>query len=215
MIKYIIKGDIFKIPRVKNYAHGCNCAGAMGKGIAVQFRKMFPEMYLQYKRLCLEGTFLPGDVFVYKYKEGFVFNLGTQSTWRTKATLGNIRESLTKMMAIAEEKGIDSIAITSTDIDFDDACDSDIRVAYNDHTIGKRVFVYANELGGQVLDNILNAIIKKYYPVSKICHWKRLWDVVENSYYNNGKTFIGNVEVPVNSLAFILKDYKEYQNLEI
>ncbi len=111
MIKYINKGDIFKIPGVKNYAHGCNCAGAMGKGIAVQFKKMFPEMYLQYKRLCLEGIFLPGDVFVYKYSEGFVFNLGTQSTWRTKATLSNIRESLTKMMAIAEEKGIDSIAM--------------------------------------------------------------------------------------------------------
>lgn len=120
-----------------------------------------------------------------------------------------------KKLIVEGVEGIDSIAITSTDIDFDDACDSDIRVAYNDHTIGKRVFVYANELGGQVLDNILNAIIKKYYPVSKICHWKRLWDVVENSYYNNGKTFIGNVEVPVNSLAFILKDYKEYQNLEI
>ena len=111
MIKYINKGDIFKIPGVKNYAHGCNCAGAMGKGIAVQFRKMFPEMYLQYKRLCLEGSFLPGDVFVYKYNEGLVFNLGTQSTWRTKATLGSIRESLAKMMAIADEKGIDSIAM--------------------------------------------------------------------------------------------------------
>lgn len=111
MVKYIDKGDIFRIPEVKNYAHGCNCAGAMGKGIAVQFRKMYPEMYLQYKKLCLEGVFLPGDVFVYKYNEGFVFNLGTQLTWRTKATLENIRESLTKMMAIAEEKGIESIAM--------------------------------------------------------------------------------------------------------
>lgn len=111
MVKYIDKGDIFRIPGVKNYAHGCNCAGAMGKGIAVQFRKMYPEMYLQYKKLCLEGVFLPGDVFVYKYNEGFVFNLGTQLTWRTKATLENIRESLTKMMAIAEEKGIESIAM--------------------------------------------------------------------------------------------------------
>lgn len=111
MIKYINKGDIFKIPGVKNYAHGCNCAGAMGKGIAVQFRKMFPEMYLQYKKLCLEGAFLPGDVFVYKYTEGLVFNLGTQLTWRTKATLGNLCESITKMMALAEEKGIDSIAM--------------------------------------------------------------------------------------------------------
>ena len=32
MIHYIEYGDIFKIPGVTSYAHGCNCAGAMGKG---------------------------------------------------------------------------------------------------------------------------------------------------------------------------------------
>ena len=35
MIRYIEKGDIFRIEGVSSYAHGCNCAGAMGKGIAV------------------------------------------------------------------------------------------------------------------------------------------------------------------------------------
>ena len=33
--------------------------------------------------------------------------------------------------------------------------------------------------------------------------------------YDNDNKFVGNVEVPVNSLAFILMDYKEYRNLEI
>ena len=31
MVCYIEEGDIFQIPQIKNYAHGCNCAGAMGK----------------------------------------------------------------------------------------------------------------------------------------------------------------------------------------
>ena len=31
MIRYIEKGDIFRIDGVSSYAHGCNCAGAMGK----------------------------------------------------------------------------------------------------------------------------------------------------------------------------------------
>ena len=34
---------------VSSYAHGCNCAGAMGKGIAVQFKSKYPDMYLEYK----------------------------------------------------------------------------------------------------------------------------------------------------------------------
>ena len=48
MIKFIAYGDIFSISGISCYAHGCNCAGAMGKGIALQFKKRFPQMYLQY-----------------------------------------------------------------------------------------------------------------------------------------------------------------------
>ena len=47
MIRYIEKGDIFRIDGVSSYAHGCNCAGAMGKGIAVQFKSKYPDMYLE------------------------------------------------------------------------------------------------------------------------------------------------------------------------
>ena len=49
MIHYIKDGDIFSIEGVTNFAHGCNCAGSMGRGIAVQFRKKFPRMYENYK----------------------------------------------------------------------------------------------------------------------------------------------------------------------
>ncbi len=49
MIKYIEKGDIFNISGVSSYAHGCNCAGAMGKGIALQFHpsEFFYKKYLK------------------------------------------------------------------------------------------------------------------------------------------------------------------------
>ena len=66
-----------------------------------------------------------------------------------------------------------------------------------------------------MLNKILDAVINKYYNVSKVSHWKKLWDVIEKNYYDNDNKFVGNVEVPVNSLAFILMDYKEYRNLEI
>ena len=42
MIVYIEEGDIFSFSTIKNYAHGCNCAGAMGKGIALAFKEKFP-----------------------------------------------------------------------------------------------------------------------------------------------------------------------------
>ena len=43
MVIYIKEGDIFALDGVNSYAHGCNCAGAMGKGIALQFRNRFPD----------------------------------------------------------------------------------------------------------------------------------------------------------------------------
>lgn len=101
MIKYIEKGDIFNISGVSSYAHGCNCAGAMGKGIALQFRSKYPEMYSEYKAMCKDGIYKPGDVFDYNYGDGHIYNLGTQATWRTKARIEYIERSVKAMLELA------------------------------------------------------------------------------------------------------------------
>ncbi|NLR58227.1 macro domain-containing protein [Chitinophaga polysaccharea] len=111
MITYINEGDIFLIPGVNNYAHGCNCAGAMGKGIAVTFKEKFPKMYQEYKQLCRNKQFTPGDVFMHNYGGGMVFNLGTQQSWTTKATIEAVATSLGKMLWLAKENHVDKIAL--------------------------------------------------------------------------------------------------------
>ncbi len=111
MMFWIKEGDIFALQDVKNYAHGCNCAGAMGKGIALQFKKKFPDMYLEYRDLCKSGEFTLGDVYTYNYDSGYIFNLGTQASWRTKAKLDAIEKSLETMLLIAHEKEIKQIAL--------------------------------------------------------------------------------------------------------
>ena len=114
-LHYIDKGDIFLIPGVTSYAHGCNCAGAMGKGIAVQFRKKFPDMYMRYHNMCLSGNFNPGDVYDYQYSsDGHVYNLATQKYYGTNgqyAKLQYIEKSVSKMMELAESFGVKSIAL--------------------------------------------------------------------------------------------------------
>ena len=75
MINYIEYGDIFDLPYIHCYAHGCNCAGAMGKGIALQFKNKYPEMYLQYKKKCIQGEFKLGDIFEYQHNNDHIFNL--------------------------------------------------------------------------------------------------------------------------------------------
>jgi O-acetyl-ADP-ribose deacetylase (regulator of RNase III) len=111
MVTYIEQGNIFNLEDIQNYAHGCNCAGAMGKGIALQFKEKFPKMYIEYKRLCKEGLFSLGDIYAYNYGNGIIFNLGTQATWKTKADINAVENSLIKMLSYAHQNNISKIAL--------------------------------------------------------------------------------------------------------
>ena len=106
-----VSGDLLQQDGLQALAHGCNCAGAMGKGIAVEFRARFPEMYVEYKQRCADGRFKLGDVFTWTAASVTVFNLGTQKTWRTKADLQAIKSSLSTMVKEAETLGISRVGL--------------------------------------------------------------------------------------------------------
>ena len=111
MIRYVNEGNIFTIDGIKCYAHGCNCAGAMGKGIALQFKLKYPQMYRLYKKKCIAGTFTVGDVFEYVTEDEHIYNLGTQKDWKTKADLDGIRKSVSTMLELASQDNIKAIAM--------------------------------------------------------------------------------------------------------
>jgi O-acetyl-ADP-ribose deacetylase (regulator of RNase III) len=111
MSSTFVTGDLFAHEGLGAIAHGCNCAGAMGKGIAVQFRQRFPRMYAAYKQRCAEGRFNLGDVFAWSEDGLTIFNLGTQKTWRAKADLSAIETAVRSMVRLAEEAGIARIGL--------------------------------------------------------------------------------------------------------
>lgn len=106
-----MKGDLFADGRVSVYGHGCNCAGAMGKGIAIEFKKRWPKMYHEYRKRCKQGEFGLGDVFFWQENGRSVFNLGTQKHWKGDADLDAIQTSLERAVKIAEEKSLTHIAM--------------------------------------------------------------------------------------------------------
>lgn len=97
-----VSGDMLHDSSLDGISHGCNCAGAMGRGIALEFRQRFPDMFVEYTNRCKDGTFQLGDVFVWEEEKQIVFNLGTQKTWKVQASLEAIETSVSKMLAIAE-----------------------------------------------------------------------------------------------------------------
>lgn len=104
------KGDLFAAKDLPALAHGCNTAGAMGKGIALEFKRRFPAMYQEYRRRCKAGEFQLGDVFVWE-GEPVVFNLATQKYPGSRADLEAIETALTRMVRIAETMAIDRIGL--------------------------------------------------------------------------------------------------------
>jgi O-acetyl-ADP-ribose deacetylase (regulator of RNase III) len=100
------KGDIFGTDDVRAYAHGCNCAGGMDAGIAVQFKARWPRMYEEYAARCADGRFALGDVFVWNEGDVTIYNLATQTHWRKKAQYPALAKSLRRMVELATNAGI-------------------------------------------------------------------------------------------------------------
>jgi O-acetyl-ADP-ribose deacetylase (regulator of RNase III) len=114
-IKYV-SGDLFVNSfGAEAYAHGCNCQGSMGAGIAKGFREHYPDMYKEYRRRCKSKPrqFNLGDCFLWKADDKpWVFNLGTQEHyWRCRASYEAIEKALRVMKQQVEQEGIRSIAM--------------------------------------------------------------------------------------------------------
>lgn len=105
-------GDLFAQEDLKALAHGCNCAGAMGKGIAVGFKERYPQMYKLYQSFCKAGA-VPGEVFPYYDRDTdvVIYNLMTQRHWTTPATLEAIEDSIATMMTMLQDIRIKKVGM--------------------------------------------------------------------------------------------------------
>src|SRR5438105_2246018 len=97
-----VSGDLFANRfQARALAHGCNCQGSMGAGIATGFRDRYPAMYAEYRRRCKAEprAFNLGDAWLWKAAgQPWVFNLGTQEgVWRARASYEAIEIALTSM----------------------------------------------------------------------------------------------------------------------
>ncbi len=111
----LVSGDLF-VNRVKAeaFAHGCNCAGSMGAGIAVGFKDRYPAMFEEFRRRCKAKPpeFALGDVFLWREAgQPAVFNLGTQPRPGRGATYPVVEAALAELRRAADAAGIRSIAM--------------------------------------------------------------------------------------------------------
>lgn len=100
-----------------------NCMGVMGKGLALQFKKLYPDMFSQYWRDCAAGKYKIGQVILWEdkeYTEGFpkfIINFPTKQHWKNPSKLDWIQSGLYSLNLEICKHNIQSIAIPALGCD--------------------------------------------------------------------------------------------------
>ncbi len=61
----ITRGDILRAD-VEAIVNTVNCVGVMGRGIALQFKKAWPDNFSAYATACKSKTVQPGKMFIFE-----------------------------------------------------------------------------------------------------------------------------------------------------
>lgn len=110
----ICKGNLLEA-KVEALVNAVNTQGIMGKGIALQFKKAFPEMFKAYQKACKNDEIQIGRVNIYETKNligpRFIINFPTKKHWSEPSTLGYIKSGLKSLIEEILSRGIKSIAL--------------------------------------------------------------------------------------------------------
>ena len=134
MIENILAGDLFE-SQAKTLVNTVNCVGVMGKGIALEFKKRFPEMYKDYVARCKARKVRLGEPYPFPEPQPFslstepeqlplfqepkfqepklprILNFPTKKHWRSKSYLTDIEAGLAHLEQHYRKWGIISLAV--------------------------------------------------------------------------------------------------------
>lgn len=91
-----------------------NAVGVMGAGLALAFKRRYPEVDYQYRRLCREHAGVIGDqlhVVQTRCRKHQVLLFPTKYHWRNRSTLTQLEANLQRLVLQYETLGITSLAI--------------------------------------------------------------------------------------------------------
>ena len=113
MIEYKT-GDIFE-EDAEALVNSVNCVGVMGRGIALQFKRKYPDNFKAYRLACERKEVKTGRMFVFdtgcSTNPRYIINFPTKVHWRGKSHLEYIESGLEALAVEIRERNIRSIAI--------------------------------------------------------------------------------------------------------
>jgi O-acetyl-ADP-ribose deacetylase (regulator of RNase III)/uncharacterized protein YwgA len=107
----ILVGDILQ-SKAQTLVNTVNCVGIMGKGIALEFKKRFPEMFEDYAERCERKEVKPGVPYLYKTLfPPQIINFPTKDHWKSVSRIDDIERGLQLLVAHYREWAVTSVAI--------------------------------------------------------------------------------------------------------
>lgn len=88
-----------------------NCVGPVGRGIALEFRRRYPEMYASYRRVCQRGLLRPGMILPYSGADKLILNFAVKDHWRNPSSHAWVESCLVRFVAHYERPGVTSVAL--------------------------------------------------------------------------------------------------------
>ncbi|MBD3234104.1 MAG: hypothetical protein GF315_10325 [candidate division Zixibacteria bacterium] len=98
MITYL-NSNLFTSP-AKVLVNTVNTEGVMGKGIAKDFKMLFPEMFKEYQSKCERGELDIGKLHLYKTPNKWILNFPTKKHWRQRSKIEYIEAGLRKFRRV-------------------------------------------------------------------------------------------------------------------
>lgn len=108
-------GDLL-VADVDAVVNAVNTVGVMGKGIALQFKRRYPENFTAYAAACKAGQVRVGTMFVFDSgrigdRPRWVINFPTKAHWRSNSKLVDVENGLDDLVRVIAELGVTSIAV--------------------------------------------------------------------------------------------------------
>lgn len=111
MVEVITDRNILE-SKAQTLINTVNCIGVMGKGIALQLKKKFPDMYQDYLSRCQRGLVKLGQPYLYRRPDKpWIINFPTKDHWRSMASIDAIIKGMQYLLNHYKEWGITSIAV--------------------------------------------------------------------------------------------------------
>ena len=106
----VVVGDMFE-SSAQTLVNTVNTVGVMGKGVALEFRNRFPDMYEDYLERCQAGEVRLGEPYLFLGSPPNILNFPTKDHWRSASRLTDIVAGLEHLERHYREWGITSLAV--------------------------------------------------------------------------------------------------------